>query len=388
MKAFRSQVVFGLVGVLAAGWASLGAKPHIDARYRQVNLVSDVAGTARFTDSNLVNAWGIALVPGGPIWISDNGTGLSTVYDRDGTPRTLIVTIPAPLGSTDPATPTGMIFNNGGAFAVTEGTNSASSTFIWATEDGTIAGWNRTVNPTNAVLAVDNSASGAVYKGIARASDSSSNEFVYVTNFHDGTVEKYDANFNFVSSFTDTSLPDGFAPFGIRNINGELFVTFALQDEDKHDDAAGPGNGFVDVFDADGNLVRQFAANGTLNSPWGLALAPSQFGNFSNALLVGNFGDGRINAFDAASGAFLGQLTDRRGNPITIDGLWGLDFGQLQRTPSQAGEHESAEAKMHEEKDKVLTTTVLYFTAGPAKESHGLFGFLTPAPGRHGRHHD
>jgi uncharacterized protein (TIGR03118 family) len=382
MKSSGGRIAFLSLGLLAAALLSVAAHPHKHKRsaYRQVNLVSDIPGLARLTDTNLVNPWGIAFSATSPVWVSDNGTGVSTLYDRDGTPRSLVVTVAPPAGSAGPATPTGMIRNNTSAFVVTSGTNSGPSIFIWSTEDGTVSGWNPAVDPTHSILMVDHSASGAVYKGIAEAVDSSSNQFLYVANFHDGVVEKYDANFNFVSSFTDTNLPAGYAPFGIRNVNGRLFVTFALQNAEKHDDVAGAGNGFVDVFDLDGNVVRTFAANGTLNSPWGIALAPDNFGRFGKALLVGNFGDGRINAFDLSSGAFLGQLSDRRDDPITIDGLWGLSFGTMPATPGDSMEegHESDEAEVHEAEDDVHTLTVLYFTAGINNEADGLFGFIQP----------
>jgi uncharacterized protein (TIGR03118 family) len=383
MKGFHGRMAFGLLGILTAVLLSSAYSAHAGPAYQRVNLVSDIDGVAEFTDPNLVNPWGIVVTPTGRLWIADNHTGVSTVYGADGTPQSLVVTIPSPVSDTSTSAPTGMVGNNTGAFVVSNETQSAASFFIWATEDGTIAGWNPAVNPTQAVLAVDNSGSEAVYKGLARGADSSSNEFLFAANFHDGVVEKYDKDFKLVSSFTDTALPAGYAPFGIHNIDGKLFVTFALQKPDKQDDQAGPGNGFVDVFDVEGNLVRQFAAHGTLNSPWGLAHAPSRFGKFSNALLVGNFGDGRINAFDLVTGAFLGQLTDRRGNPIAINGLWGLVIAQVQSTGDEDG---SAKAKGHEAEEK-RTEPVLYFTAGLADEEHGLFGLIRPIRARSDHDH-
>jgi uncharacterized protein (TIGR03118 family) len=254
---------------------------------------------------------------------------------------------------------------------ITENSSSAASLFLFATEDGTISGWNFQVDPTHAILEVDNSSPGgvdgsplgAIYKGLASGSNDSDN-FIYATNFRDGVVEMYDGKFNFVKSFTDPSItPDasspGFAPFGIRNINGQLFVTFALQDADREDDVAGAGNGFVDIFDTNGTFIKRFASQGTLNSPWGLALAPANFGKFSNALLVGNFGDGRINAFDSSTGAFLGQLQDNQGQPISIEGLWTLTFGN----GGLAGQ-----------------TNDLFFSAGIDDENHGLFGRIMAVP--------
>jgi uncharacterized protein (TIGR03118 family) len=236
---------------------------------------------------------------------------------------------------------------------------AGASVFIFATEDGTISGWNPTVDLHNAILKVNNSTSGAVYKGLGTGV-SGGKDFLYVTNFHDGVVEMYDASFQFVKSFTDSSVPMGYAPFGIRNINGELYVTFALQNAQKHDDVSGPGNGFIDVFSTDGVWQSRFASQGALNSPWGLALAPGGFGTASRHLLVGNFGDGHISVFDFPGGAFVGQLHDTLGAPIAINGLWGLSFAS--GGPSGKKNH-------------------LLFTAGIGDEGHGLFGFIRPGNG-------
>ena len=341
------------------------------AQYIQKNLVSDIAKLAERTDPHLVNSWGIAFSPTGPFSIADNGTGVSTFYDGNGRPfptstAPLVVTIPPPADSPagTVAAPTGVVFNGTPDFVVSEGSQSGPSHFIFATEDGTISGWNPQVDPTHAILAVDNSSNavdrfklGAVYKGLALG-DTGSGTFIYATNFRDGVVEMYDAHFQFRRSFTDPGIrPDaknpGFAPFGIRNIGGLLYVTFALQNAARHDDVAGPGHGFIDVFELDGTFVQRFSTGGTLNSPWGLALAPANFGPLSNHLLVGNFGDGRINAFDPTTRGFAGQLEDQHGNPITIQGLWGLTFGN----GGLAG-----------------PTNVLFFAAGINDESDGLFG--------------
>ena len=349
MLALASGVV---AAFLAAGTASA-------QRYIQHNLVSDVPGLAAFTDSNLVNAWGIASSPSGPIWVANNGTGTSTVYEGNGKARPLVVTIPPAPANTEGANPTGLVFNGTGQFAISENGASGPALFIFVSEDGTISGWNPSVNPTAAVVALDNSAAGAVYKGAALGSTGAGN-FLYATNFHAGVVEVYDSSFNFSFSFTDSSLPAGFAPFGIANIGGRLFVSFALQDGDQHDDVPGPGNGYVDVFDTSGNLLQQFAAQGTLNSPWGMTKAPANFGKFSGAILVGNFGDGRISAFDAATGAVLGQFLKPDSSPFVIQGLWGLHFGN----GGSGGR-----------------TDNLYFTAGPGDEGHGLFGRIQAIPG-------
>ena len=326
-------------------------------RYTRVNLVSDIAGVARFTDPNLVNPWGLVSSSTSPFWVSDNGSGLSTLYNAKGQafpvgPSPLVVTIPAP-GAPTGGTPTGIVFNATNDFVISQGSMSGKSFFIFATEDGTILGWNPNVNLTNAVIAKPTS--GGVYKGLAIASNANGN-FIYATDFFAGVVEMYDKNFNLVKTFTDSGVAANFAPFGIQNIDGQLWVTFALQKlPDKHDDMAGPGNGYVDVFDTEGNIVRHFATTGTLNSPWGLAVAPRNFGPFGGDVLVGNFGDGRINAFDPGGG-FEGQLVDPEGNPMTINGLWALRFGS--GSPNNGD------------------TNQLFFTAGIADESHGLFGFI------------
>ncbi len=336
--------------------------------YQQTNLVSDTPGLAMFTDPNLVNPWGLSHSPTSPWWISDNGTGVATLYKGNGVAVPLVVTIPPPAGSPSGTTaaPTGNIFNPVNStdtddFVVSAHKKSGPSIFIFATEDGTISGWNPNVDLNNAILAVDRSAvgSGAVYKGLAFGW-SSGNEFIYATNFRFGTIEMFDANFHLVSSFTDARLANKcplpnqcYAPFGIQNIGGKLYVTFALQNAQRHDDVAGAGHGFVDVFDTNGHLLRRLISRGHLDSPWGLAHAPSDFGRFSNALLVGNFGDGLINAYNLHTGAFLGQLKDSSGNAIQIDDLWGLAFGN----GAAAGESDE-----------------LFFTAGIGDEQHGLFG--------------
>jgi uncharacterized protein (TIGR03118 family) len=334
---------------------------------RQTNLVSDEAGKAATVDPNLVNPWGIAANPTGPFWINDNGQGVSSLYDSSGRPvptnQPLVVTVPPPTGSTADTTaaPTGMVFNDTQDFVVTEGTRSAASLFIFATEDGTLSGWNPDVDGESAILAVDNSASDAIYKGLALGSNASGNVLL-AADFHNGRIDAFDGTFALASmsgSFADPHIPAGFAPFGIAAIEGRVYVTYAKQDAEQHDDVSGPGNGFVNVFDMNGNLIRRFASQGVLNSPWGVVLTPPGFGQFGNSVLVGNFGDGAISAFDTASGAFLGQLTDGD-NPLKIDGLWGLIFGN----GATAGD-----------------VNTLYFTAGPDEEQHGLFGMLQPVTG-------
>jgi uncharacterized protein (TIGR03118 family) len=329
------------------------AASAVAQRFNQTNLVSDIPNLAITTDPNLANAWGIAFGPGSPIWIADNGTGLSTLYDGAGNIIPLVVTIPAPAAD-DTAAPTGLVFSASDDFVVSNGSASGPSIFVFDTEDGTIVGWNPAVDMTHGIIAVPND-HGAIYKGLAIAK-TPKGRFLYANDFHNGFVEMYNSHFELVKTFTDTSLPPGYAPFGIQNINGQIFVTFAKQDELKEDEVAGPELGFVDIFDTDGNLVRRFASRGKLNAPWGLAMAPSTFGKFANAILVGNFGDGRINAFDAASGKFLGQLRNSKGEVLAIDGLWAITPG------GGAG----------------TTPDDLLFTAGPDDEEHGLFGKLNP----------
>ena len=355
--------------LLAASLAAMGTLPANAATFQQTNLVSNLPGVAMHVDAHLVNAWGISASSTSPFWISDNGTGVSTLYNGSGQAfppgSPLVVTIPPPAASPPgtTATPTGNVFNGSTSdFTVSANGKSGPARFIFATEDGTISGWNPTVDATHAILAVDNSASGAVYKGLAIVSTSSSS-FLYATNFHSGMVDMFDATFAKVKSFTDTQLSTDcplpgqcFAPFGIQEVAGKLIVTYALQNAERHDDVAGVGNGFVDVFDTNGTLLQRLASHGTLNSPWGIALAPTKLANISNKLLIGNFGDGHINVFDPDTGRFRGQLKDLSGHPLTIDGLWGLRFGN----GANAG-----------------PTTTLFFTAGPNGEQDGLFGSLT-----------
>jgi uncharacterized protein (TIGR03118 family) len=335
----------------------------------QHNLVSDGAVPADLTDQNLVNAWGLTTGPGRPWWVANNGTGTSTLYDGNTGAK-------VPLTVAVPGDPTGAVFNGGSGFIVSDGMgHSAPSAFMFASEDGTISGWNPAVPPpplsTQAFHVVDNSASGAIYKGLAVAS-TMTGDFLYATNFNAGTVDVFDSAFNPVTlagAFTDDDLPAGYAPFGIANLGGTLFVTYALQDAFKHDDVAGEGHGFVDAYDTSGHLLHRIASKGKLNSPWGLAMAPATFGKFSNDLLVGNFGDGRIHAFDPkhfdrpSNGRRPGRtLRAPNGQPIMIDGLWSLAFGN----GSAAG-----------------PTDTLFFTAGPNDEGDGLFGKLTATQQRH-----
>jgi uncharacterized protein (TIGR03118 family) len=412
-------VVLALVaaGALTTAGVSAGASASTSGTVLQTNLVSDLPGVAAVTDPNLVNAWGISESSASPFWISDNNAGVSTLYqvpDASSTPviNPLVVNIPTPV-STSGGTPTGTVFNTdsaGGAFSITGPnksgqTMSAPALFLFVTEDGTIVGWNPAIDPSgqfagpngasaDAAIGVDNSGNnftnpdpgqqtGAVYKGLAIATssvpiiagDPASTALLYVTNFRDGTVEVYGTNFNQVTdlpagSFSDPALPPHYAPFNVQVLAGKVYVSYARQDAFRHDDAAGPHRGFVDVYNLDGTPglpggnVR-LITRGPLDSPWGLAIAPQSFAGLSAGndpvLLVGNFGDGFINAFDASTGSQLGQLVDPDGEPIQIDGLWALKVGN----GGAGGDPDT-----------------VYFTAGPFGESHGLFGSLsTVAPG-------
>jgi uncharacterized protein (TIGR03118 family) len=332
--------------------------------YAQHNLVSDGAVSADLVDPNLVNAWGLVSSPTSPWWISDNGTGRSTLYNVGTGTIPMIVTVPGAMG--EQSKPTGIVFNGGTGFVVTNAAGTSSpARFIFASEDGTISGF---IGGTLAILAVNSSASGAIYKGLAIDSPTAGN-FLYATNFHAGTVDMFDSHFNPVhipGAFTDPTLPAGYAPFGIRNLGGVIYVTYALQDADKEDDVPGEGHGFVNAFDTAGNLLRRVASKGRLNSPWGLALAPADFGFYSDDLLIGNFGDGHINAFDPTklrgNGEYQqrGQFHSADGPPIAIDGLWAIAFGS--GAPNNG------------------PMNTLFFTAGPGDEEHGLFGTLVVAP--------
>jgi uncharacterized protein (TIGR03118 family) len=345
-----------------------GVCPAAAQFYLQHNLVSDGAVPADLTDTRVVNAWGLVSGPTTPWWISDNGTGLTTLYNVGTGTITNTFTVPGAGGQQ--GTPTGVVFNGGTGFVVNNGLGSSPARFIFASEDGTISAFRG----APIVTVVPNSGSGAVYKGIAIDS-ATAGTLLYATNFHAGTVDVFDSTFTPVQmpgAFVDLDLPPGYAPFGIQNLGGIIYVTYALQDANKHDDVAGQGHGFVDAFDTAGNLLHRVASKGQLNSPWGLALAPADFGGFSNHLLVGNFGDGRIHAFDPANftgqGEFQarGPLHSADGPPIAIDGLWALSFGK--------GAANNANGP----------TNTLFFTAGPFDEGHGLFGSLVavPPPGR------
>ena len=335
--------------------------PEEQMKLEQINLVSDVPNLAQITDPNLVNPWGMARSPTGPWWIADNGMGVSTVYNGTGKPfpanNPLVITVPPPNNGTPPSTPTGIVFNGASDFEVASG---KPARFIFVTEDGTISGWNSSANSTSAILKVDNSP--AVYKGVTIAQKGNAS-FLYVANFSGGSVDVFDTDFKPVelaaNAFTDKNIPADFAPFNVQYINGKIFVTFAEQDAQKHDNLDGPGLGFVDVFDTSGNLLMSLEHGNWMNAPWGIVLAPSDFGSFSEELLVGNFGSGQIAAFDPENGNFHDTLRNISGEEITIEGLWGLGFGN----GANAGPNNT-----------------LFFTAGINDETHGIFGTFLPAP--------
>jgi uncharacterized protein (TIGR03118 family) len=364
LVAVAAVVLTAIDAPAQAGDGGIAARSYV-----QSNLVSDIPGLAMHTDPNLRNPWGTSVGPGSPIWVSDNAAGVTTLYDGAGNARSLVVTVPAPpsAGVAAVGTPTGQAFNTFDAtssdFMISKSGVSGPAFFLFATEDGTIEGWNPNVDPTHAVIAVDRSTAtdstgdvGAIYKGLALV-NTAAGKFLYASNFRFGTVDVFDSHFNLVNSFTDPTVPAGFAPFGVHNIGGNLFVTFAKQDAAKHDDVSRPGNGFVDVFSPNGDLLQRLVSRDKLDSPWAVTLAPSTFGVFGGDILVGNFGDGRINAYDPSTGAHVGQLSSPVGGPITIDGLWGLRFAPA--TPG-AGPN------------------TLFFTAGLNHEADGLFGEITP----------
>jgi len=375
-------IAVALTGATAVRADDEGFKIQRNA-YVVNKLVSDQNGVANFQDPVLRNAWGVAFTPSNsPFWIADNASGCSTLYDGTGAKQSLQVKIPLPDNSVPstacqpassqtnptPAAPTGLVWNPTTSTTtgfLVPGTNIPAS-FIFATEDGTISAWAGTIpDPSQAVIAVDNSGSGAVYKGLVFGVNVHG-VFLFATNFNAGTIDVFAPNGSagfrpatnqeVEGDFTDPKIPAGFAPFGIENIDGNLFVSYAKQDAAKHDDVAGRGNGFVDVFDTNGNLLRRFASRGSLNSPWGMTRASFAFGRFSGDILIGNFGNGKINAFDS-QGRFLDELDRPNGKPLVIDGLWKLILG--------GGRNSSPDT--------------LYFTAGPNDEKDGLFGTITPA---------
>jgi uncharacterized protein (TIGR03118 family) len=328
------------------------------ARVQLTNLVENVPASGVAADTNLINPWGLALSSTGALWVADNHTGLATVYDGTGATIPLTVTIPAPTGAMDVAAPTGQVFNSVSA-------DFMADLFILATEDGTVAGWQA---GTTATLRADNSASGAVYKGLDIL-DTGAGRVILAANFSSGTVDVFDTSYHAITlpggSFVDPNPIAGFAPFNVLVAGNSVYVAYAKQDSAMHDDASGPGNGAIDVFDNTGNFVRRLLTGGALDSPWGLAIASADYPVIGGDLLVGNFGDGRISAIDT-SGVLQTQLEDEQGNPLTIPGLWALRFGDDQ----------AAESHLQ-----------IFFSAGPEGELGGVLGRLdvaTPSGGAGG----
>jgi uncharacterized protein (TIGR03118 family) len=360
---------------LAAAMLGPLASPAMAQHYLQTNLTADQSGVATNTDPNLVNPWGLSRASGSPWWISDNGTGLSTLYNAAGVAQSLVVAVPTGDPSQSPSgTPTGTVFAGGANFMLPDG---KPALFMWVTEDGTVSGWNPSLVPiTSAVLEV-NTKSKSVFKGAALATvsvGSNSATMLYVADFRKGRIQVFDESFNHVSwiedAFADDEhngmghgddnqlhIPHGYAPFNVQNIGGEIYVTFAQQDSAKHDEVDGPGLGYVAVFSPWGKFLRQLEHGSWLNGPWALAMAPGDFGPYSHNLLVGQFGSGNIAVYDPVTGRFKGLLMDKTNNPIMIDGLWALSF---------AGGGNNG------------TATTLYFSAGSDGEAHGLFGTITP----------
>jgi uncharacterized protein (TIGR03118 family) len=361
-------------------------------------IINGISHTPQRSDPNLVNPWGLTASPTSPFWVADNGAGVSTLYAVKettlGPPNTRVVSIPSatdPLGD-GTGTPTGVVFNiapaSPPAFQITgvttaspHVTNKQPSNFIFATEDGLIVGWSNNaqgVNPPGfdpakagnyGIIAVKNTdnpvvGSGAVYKGLAIATDSTGKTLLYAANFRAGTVEVYDTSFTRVTSpgaFTDLNLPSGYAPFNIVPVGNRLIVTYAVQDAAKHDDVAGLGHGIVNSFDLSGGSLQRLVQFGCLNSPWGVALAPNNFGPLAGALLIGNFGDGRIGAYNSTNGQLIDLMRDHQGNFLAIDGLWSLRVGS-----GATGTNNN------------FGPDAVYFTAGPNDEKDGLFGALKP----------
>jgi uncharacterized protein (TIGR03118 family) len=332
--AAMSALVLALAGPAAAHGGGNGANV-----YKKRNLVSDIDGVARITDPNLVNPWGLSFGPSTPAWVADNGTDVSTLY-TGGVHKSIPVTLPLVVGIEGGA-PTGTVFNPTGGFPV----NGAPAKFIFDSEAGTITAWNSGTQATTVASTPD-----AIYKGLTLAGN-----LLYAANFHANSIDVFNNAFaptTVPGGFVDPNLPAGFAPFNVQEIGGRILVAYAKQDADAEDEVAGPGLGYVDVYDTNGHLIRRLISQGALNAPWGMALAPRHFGPFSGDLLVGNFGDGAINAYDPRTGDFDGTLMNKDGNQIKVNGLWALRFGN----------------------GVIGTPQTLLFTAGIGDEDHGLFG--------------
>jgi uncharacterized protein (TIGR03118 family) len=363
-----SLAITGAMALAIAPFAPNAVAQHYEAapeptqQYTQTNLVSNLSGVAAVTDPNLANAWGLSRSSTGDWWVSDNTSGLSTLYSgTTGAITPLVVAIPPSNPNTSSTgSPTGTVFNGTADFAIATG---KPALFLFATEDGTISGWNPGVNPVKAILAVNEGAA-SVFKGLAIAQASINGPlgyYLYAANFRKGQVSVYNTFFqhNTVAeaNFARYQAPKGFAPFNVQNIGNDIYVAYAKQDAAKHDEIDGAGLGFVAVFTTEGCLIQVLEPGPWFNAPWGLAVAPSDFGAYSHDVLVGNFGSGEILAFDPVSGSYRGKIRDAKNNPIQIPGLWGLSFGNGTVAGGPA--------------------TTLFFGAGPDNEANGLFGTLT-----------
>ncbi len=345
-----NRMAFAVVVCALALTALTGVAANA-ASYKSTILTADQTGMGTFTDVNLQNAWGISFSPTGDFWVSDNNDGLTTLYVGSGQPQSLVVTIPPAAGGST-GSPTGTVYNGSTDFKL----NGSPAIFLFVTEDGTISGWNGI--GTSAILAKDNSAAAANYKGMELANNGTGN-FLYVANFHAGTIDVFDKAFAPVTlsgNFKDPTIPVNFAPFNIRNINGVMYVLYAKQNATKTDATACAGCGYVSEFDLNGKFIKRLVTKGALNAPWGIVLAPATFGTFSKDLIIGNLGDGKVNAFNPATGASLGPLKTSAGAAIAINGLWDLKFGN----GGAAGK-----------------TNELFFTSGPGGYVHGHFGKIT-----------
>jgi uncharacterized protein (TIGR03118 family) len=359
LKAGLSGIVFGAAVASCGGGDDhpmttppVVMPPVVASAFATTALVTDQSSGAAHTDTHLVNAWGLAFNPTAFVWVADNGTSTSTLYDGNGVPQTLVVAIPA--GTSGDAAPTGIVFNGTQDFKVTQNGVTGASPFIFVGEAGTVSGWSPSVNRTNAVIAVDTNGT-AVYKGLAIGAFAGAN-YLYAADFRNNRIDVYDASFQKATlpgGFVDPNLPAGYGPFGIQAIGDRVYVAYAQRETSGNDEVKGAGLGVVDVYDMGGTFLHRLAAGGALNAPWGLAMAPANFGDFSNAILVGNFGDGKINAYNPSTGAFMGTLSKSDHTPIVIDGLWGIAFGNgVNNQP----------------------TNTLFYTAGPSDEAHGIYG--------------
>jgi len=349
------MAIFSVASVTA-----VAATSHAQSGYTKVNLVSNRLGFAPYTDTRLVNAWGLVSSLSGSFYVADNGTGLITQYRLSGTPSSFAIEVPSP--SSPSSSPTGLVINTSDGFRISQAGRDQPATVLMVGEDGTIAGWNANVSASHAVLAVDRSSGNAVYKGLATGRVNGSVR-LYATDFFNARVDVLDENFAAITTpgqFIDPTIPAGYAPFGIANLNGFLYVSYALQEGPKNkDDEPGLGHGFISIFKTDGTFVKQLLSHGELNSPWGMVIAPSGFGQFGSLLFVGNFGDGRINVYNPDNGGYHGALHDASGHTLLIRGLWGLAF---------LSDEGAANGNITEKR--------LYFTAGPGEEQHGVFGYL------------